>query len=279
VADLEIEETVEVSPVPGLALALVEDGEVSWAGGFGVRSADGSDPVDADTIFAVASLSKPPFAYLVLKRAESLEPRTRSFLAHTSGMGNWDNGEGEPGTWRYSGEGYMELQTELEGASGTRLDVVAETELFKPLGLERTSYVWSDEWENTAEGHGTSSTGGHRFRVAWSAFSLHTSATDYARLVAAIMADEDADAMFQPAACVDDDLSWGLGFGLSGEVFWHWGDSGDFQSTVAGSRRDGRALVCLTNSEHGLPVCAELTGRVLGERYATPIRAVIDRGW
>lgn len=278
-ADLEIEEAVAVSPVPGLALAVVEDREISSAGGFGVRNADGSDPVDADTIFAVASLSKPPFAYLVLKLAEKLDARTRAFLAHTSGMGNWDDDEGEPGTWRYSGEGYMQLQREIEEAFGMRLDAVAETELFRPLGLERTSYLWSDEWENTAEGHGTSSTGGHRFREPWSAFSLHTSAAEYARLVIAMMADEDAEAMFEPAARVDDELSWGLGFGLSGDVFWHWGDSGDFQSAVAGSRRDGRALVCLTNSEHGLPLCAELTGRVLGESYARPIRAVIDRGW
>jgi CubicO group peptidase (beta-lactamase class C family) len=260
-------------------LALVENGVLSWARGCGVRNADGSDPVDADTIFAVASLSKPPFAYLVLKLIETPDARTRSFLAHTSGMGNWDGREGEPGTWRYSGEGYMQVQGEIEGAFGDRLDELAATELFKPLALERTSYVWSDEWTNTAEGDGTSSTAGHRFREPWSAFSLHTTATEYARLVAAMMADERADPMFEPAARVDDDLSWGLGFGLSGDVFWHWGDSGDFQSTVAGCRSDGQALVCLTNSERGLPVCAELTGRALGERYAVPIRAVIDRRW
>lgn len=278
-ADLEIEETVAASQVPGLALALVEDGEVKWARGFGVRDADGPDAVDADTIFAVASLSKPPFAYLVLKLVDSPDARTRSFLAHTSGMGNWDDAEGDPGTWRYSGEGYMELQGEIEGASGMRLAAIAETELFKALGLERTSYVWNDDWQNTAEGHGTSSTGGHRFREAWSAFSLHTSASEYARLVAAMMADENAEPMFEPAARVDHELSWGLGFGLAGDVFWHWGDSGDFQSTVAGSRRDGRALVCLTNSEHGIPLCAELTRRLLGDTYARPIQAVIDRGW
>jgi CubicO group peptidase (beta-lactamase class C family) len=275
----EIEETVAVSQVPGLALALVENGEASWARGFGVRSADGADPVDADTVFATASLSKPPFAYLVLKLDEKPGARRRSFLAHTSGMGNWDDRKGEPGTWRYSGEGYMELQREIEKESGMRLDAIAEAELFGPLELERTSYVWSDAWENTAQGHGTSSTGGHRFREPWSAFSLHTSANDYARLVAAMIADDDAGPMFESATRIDDELSWGLGFGLSGNVFWHWGDSGDFQSTVAGSRDDGRALVCLTNSEHGLPLCAELTADLLGERYATPIHAVMDRGW
>src|SRR3954447_26270360 len=89
---------------------------------------------------------------------------------------------------------------------------------------QRTSYVWSDGWQNTADGHGTSSTGGHRFREPWSAFSLHTSAPEYARLVVAMMADEDAEAMFEPAARVDDEPGWGLGFGLSGDGFWHWGD-------------------------------------------------------
>jgi len=153
-ADPEIEETVAAavaaSLVPGLALALVEDGGVSWAGGFGVRNAAGSDPIDADTIFAVASLSKPPFAYLVLKLAASVDARTRSFLAHTSGIGNWDEGEGEPGTWRYSGEAICSCSGDIEEAPGRRLDAIAETELFKPLGLERTSYVWSDGWQNTA---------------------------------------------------------------------------------------------------------------------------------
>jgi hypothetical protein len=149
------------------------------------------------------------------------------------------------------GRGDMQLQRDIEEASGRRLDAIAETELFKPLGLEQTSYVWSDGWQKTADGHGTSSTRGHRFREPWSAFSLHTSAPEYARLVVAMMADEDAEAMFEPAARVDDEPGWGPGFGLRGDGFWHWGDSGDPQATVAGSRGDGRALVCLTNSEHG----------------------------
>jgi hypothetical protein len=60
--------------------------------------------------------------------------------------------------------------------------------------------------------------------------SACTRARPYARLVVAMMADGAADPMFEPATRVDDDLSSALGFGLSGgEVFWHWGDSGDFQ--------------------------------------------------
>ncbi|HEX6712378.1 MAG TPA: serine hydrolase domain-containing protein, partial [Thermoleophilaceae bacterium] len=261
-----VQAAVAVSEVPGLALAVVEGGAVTWAGGFGVREAGGGEAVDADTIFAVASLSKPPFAYLALQLAArgalELDADARALLSHTSGRGNWDGEPSEPGTWRYSGEGYVALQETIEERTGVALEVLAERELFRPLGLDRTAYVWHDDWSNVADGHGESSTGGHRFPKSFSAFSMHTTATDYAQLVAAMLRDPVAAPMFEPAAHIDAELAWGLGLGLCGEVFWHWGDCGDFQSTVVGSRAERRALVCLTNSEHGLPLCAELTARL-----------------
>lgn len=44
--------------VPGLAVAVVKDGEVVLARGFGVKRAGGGDAVDADTLFGIASNSK-----------------------------------------------------------------------------------------------------------------------------------------------------------------------------------------------------------------------------
>lgn len=44
--------------VPGLAVAIVHRGEVVMAKGFGVREVGGETPVDADTLFAIASNSK-----------------------------------------------------------------------------------------------------------------------------------------------------------------------------------------------------------------------------
>lgn len=44
--------------VPGLAVAVVKDGRVRLAKGYGVREAGGSDAVDADTLFAAASTTK-----------------------------------------------------------------------------------------------------------------------------------------------------------------------------------------------------------------------------
>lgn len=44
--------------IPGLSLSVVKDGEVVWARGFGVRRLGHPEPVDADTLFNVASVSK-----------------------------------------------------------------------------------------------------------------------------------------------------------------------------------------------------------------------------
>ncbi|MEP1517252.1 MAG: serine hydrolase domain-containing protein, partial [Nitratireductor sp.] len=53
------------SAVPGLAIAVVHAGETVYAKGFGVRSRAGDEPVDADTVFLLASVSKPIGATVV----------------------------------------------------------------------------------------------------------------------------------------------------------------------------------------------------------------------
>jgi CubicO group peptidase (beta-lactamase class C family) len=45
--------------VPGLAVAMVFQDQVVYAGGFGVRDVNSREPVNADTVFQLASLSKP----------------------------------------------------------------------------------------------------------------------------------------------------------------------------------------------------------------------------
>ena len=44
--------------VPGLAVAIVKDGKLALARGYGSRELGGDDAVDADTLFAIASNSK-----------------------------------------------------------------------------------------------------------------------------------------------------------------------------------------------------------------------------
>ena len=57
--------------VPGVSIALVKDGEVAWQHAFGVKDAKTKEPVTDNTVFEAASLSKPVFAYAVLKLVDS----------------------------------------------------------------------------------------------------------------------------------------------------------------------------------------------------------------
>lgn len=56
--DRYIESTRVAWDVPGLAVAIVKDGEVVLAKGYGVRELGGDDPVDEHTLFAIASNTK-----------------------------------------------------------------------------------------------------------------------------------------------------------------------------------------------------------------------------
>lgn len=55
--------------VPGLAVAIIENGEIVFASGYGVRQAGTEERVDANTVFSAGSISKVATASLVLALA------------------------------------------------------------------------------------------------------------------------------------------------------------------------------------------------------------------
>src|SRR5207247_2554971 len=61
---------MEQATLPGLSAAVVRNGQTYWLYGFGVMNATSSEAVTPDTVFEAASLSKPVFAYGVLKLVE-----------------------------------------------------------------------------------------------------------------------------------------------------------------------------------------------------------------
>lgn len=56
--------------VPGVSVAVVEDGRIAWAQGFGVRDAGAADSVTAATLFQAASISKPVAATGMLRMVD-----------------------------------------------------------------------------------------------------------------------------------------------------------------------------------------------------------------
>ena len=292
--------------VPGLQLSFIDSGRVVNTASFGVADAETGRPVTDRTVFEAASLSKPVFAYAVLRMVDrgewdldrplwDLLPyerlahderarriTSRMVLTHTTGLPNWGGTplelNDDPGArWGYSGEGFVWLQKAVEEASGLTLEEIATREVFEPLGMTESHYAWVDAFDRLAAvPHDELGFPAPRRRPESgnAAGSLHTTASDYARFVIAVMdgaglAPETREALLAPgadlagAAWGDDaeakaHLFWGLGFGLQegrrGRSFWHWGDQGTARCFVAAypDRRDG--LVYFTNSANGLAI-------------------------
>lgn len=68
-----IEEAMARHGVPGLSVAVIRSGELAWAKGYGVLQAGGDRPVDTETVFSVASVSKVVNAALILGMVEAGE--------------------------------------------------------------------------------------------------------------------------------------------------------------------------------------------------------------
>jgi CubicO group peptidase (beta-lactamase class C family) len=207
--------------VPGLSIALIRDAKVFWHQSFGVKNADTKEPVRDGTVFEAASLSKPVFAYAVLKlvdggKLELDKPlatylsdayvrndervnliTARMVLDHTAGFQNEATPERPlriyftPGEkFSYSGEGFLYLQKVVERITGEPLDVFMKRTVFDPLGMTSSSFVWQDRYEALkANGHKPSGVVAQKRKptLARSASGLHTTALDYAKFVIAVI--------------------------------------------------------------------------------------------
>jgi CubicO group peptidase (beta-lactamase class C family) len=255
--------------------------------------------VDDDTVFAAASLSKPVFAsgVMALVEAGALEldrPLTdyvaesyladderaasitaRMVLSHTTGFPNWrEDGplflRWSPGTrWGYSGEGYAYLQQVVEQLAGARLDRYLADAVLGPLAMDDSSFVWRDEREaRVAVGHDRDGrpqprSGASEAKAA--AGGMYTTAPDYLRFLIHSLAC--AHHMFEPQVRVDDELAWGLGWGIEesggGRAVWQWGNDPGYKNFVIGRPADGQGVVVLTNGDRGALVYRDVVRRLL----------------
>ncbi|MBI5095977.1 MAG: beta-lactamase family protein [Candidatus Hydrogenedentes bacterium] len=230
-----ISDLVEASALPGLSIAAIEDNHVTQAQAFGYADKAKSVKVTQDTLFQVASLTKPTFAHLVLKLCESGQlsldiplndyyPKeistdirgqritARDVLAHMSGLPlthfpNWpEKLEFAPGErFGYSGAAYLFLQEVVENALSRPLDDVMEERILRPLGLRSSSYIWRNVYEEDvahsydAEGKVTPERGRSRPKKANAAGSLHTTARGYAAfLIEAILKGDQGKLALDP---------------------------------------------------------------------------------
>ncbi len=80
----KVAEGMEKYHVPGVSVAVIEHGEISWAQGYGVMEAGSSKPVTVDTMFQAASISKPVASMATLRLVQrgklSLDTNVNEYL-------------------------------------------------------------------------------------------------------------------------------------------------------------------------------------------------------
>jgi CubicO group peptidase (beta-lactamase class C family) len=151
IVDLEklIPKLLHETTVPGISIALVRGGKLFWSRAFGVRDTASKAPVEENSAFEAASVSKTVFAYAVMKLCErgilgldtpltKYGPKpflegdsrldlitARHVLSHSAGFQDWRSTANplkihfKPGDgFLYSGEGYFYLQSVVSHMTG-----------------------------------------------------------------------------------------------------------------------------------------------------------------
>ncbi len=176
----EILKIMDNEKIPGASIAIINNNEVVYHEALGVANMNTKEPVDRQSIFEGASLSKPIFAYFALKMVEEgtldldqplyeylphpgIDPESqedyklitaRMVLSHQTGFPNHAYDEMiklafKPGTdFMYSGEAYQYLAAVIGMEKGVgwkaELNTLFQETVTKPLQMERTTFVWDD---------------------------------------------------------------------------------------------------------------------------------------
>ena len=179
--DQYMESIMSYYAVPGASMGLIVDDSLVYHKTYGVKNALTNEPVDEHTIFQAASITKPVFAYAVLRlsdqkvidldkplheylKFDELEGderyhkmTARHVLSHKSGLPNWGRRLiFEPGTSHgYSGEGFEYLKRVVEKITGKEILKILEEEVTIPFGLIKNTYFTREQemFAKVAIGH------------------------------------------------------------------------------------------------------------------------------
>lgn len=158
--------------IPGAAIAVIAEGEVVFAEGFGVAGLERQRHVTTDTRFRIGSVAKMFTAATIVSMARgpepvlaldtpirtylpSLPPRLGALtldqlLTHRAGVVDRLTPRAldetdlflEPGTFSYSSLGYALAGRVAAAAAGKPFELLVEERLFRPLGMTSTSYAF-----------------------------------------------------------------------------------------------------------------------------------------
>lgn len=226
----------------------------------------------------------------------------RHCLSHTTGFPNWREFTDSkkliiaftPGKfYSYSGEGIELLQMVVETITGRKLEDLAQENIFKPLGMRRTSFLWQPAFETDfALGHNMNEDTITKFKrtEAHAAGSMETTIADYTRFMAAVMqgkrmTEKTRREMLSPQIAINYSnwvfppvekdsiseyrqiqLSYGLGWGLFnspyGNAFFKEGHIDGWEHYAISFPGKKTAFIIMTNSSNGESIFKELVEKL-----------------
>ena len=314
--DNQIPDLISSYSLPGLALAVFGFGEDTIVRAYGLRQTSTRQPMTSSTILQAASISKTMFAVTVMKlvekgvldldvplaqysKYETIAADSRSelitarmVLSHTSGLPNalprgvQPSIGFQPGSrFSYSGWGFRYLQQVVETLTGKSLNLIMEEELWGPLDMNHSSYIWRDEFAfNVADGHRADQTLGREIRRLEREYAeggVVTTIDDLAKFGEYVLAQITAGnelylSMVEPQIDIRDygegkRMSWSLGWGVeetpAGASIWHTGAAGYFQAFMMLDLDSEKGFAILVNSENGQQIKPDLVTDLLGSNH------------
>ena len=308
-----INQWLAANHVPAVGIGIIRDGKLRDVKVFGELQK--GSPAPYNTLFSIASLTKPVTAMLTLKLVslgkwsldEPLDkywidpdirndPRhskltTRIILSHQTGFANWRRLEPskkllfefDPGAhYQYSGEGFEYLRRAIEHKFHMTLDHLADSLLFRPLGMHDTRYVWDDKIDTSRLARGFSPQGImyplNRNKTANAADLIHTTVADYGQFLAAVMNGQIVSGnvykemvSHQVREKTNGDKYFGLGWEVydmgNGEyALGHGGNEEGVHTQVFLLPQSGSGLVIFTNVDDGYKLYIQLIEAYLKEK-------------
>lgn len=304
-----LEQQLQRHGVPALAYGIIEDGQLKKLEVLGELSSGQAAPDNA--IFNVASVTKPVFATTVMKLVaagaltldEPLHPHwidpdiatderhqlltPRLLLSHQSGFPNWrwhlPDGklafQFDPGTaYQYAGEGYEYLRMAIERKLGTSWPKLADSLIFRPLGMEDSRLIWDSlmpeecfaQWHNAE---------GEQYELfkrtdAVASDDLMTTVEDYARFLEHIIQGADLpedlfqeidESQVQVNNRIDFGLGWEVARGIGEDEYAlvHGGSDMGVRARVVVMPESGQGFIAFTNSDTG----QKLIDRVMVQEF------------
>jgi CubicO group peptidase (beta-lactamase class C family) len=272
---MNIAERMKHYKVLGVSIAVINDGKIEWARGYGVREVGTNQPVTPETLFQAASISKPIAAAGALQMVEDekviLDEDVNNKLISWKVPENEFTKTEKVTLRRLLSHGAGLVMTDVSGKPFPRL--MNET-VFKKLKMKNSTFEAPLPEKLRPQAAAAHNEKGEKLAGGWlvqpeaAAAGLWSTPTDLARFAIELQTAYrgKSEKILSPET-VKQMMTrqigkWGLGVQLDGEGkaarFSHAGSNEGYRCIMLAYLETGQGAVVMTNSDNAVPLVQEI---------------------